>query len=222
MPADSTAIYRRRAAWIALYVGAALLTDFLATHHVSFPFAWDALRWRGASGFDYVKFATWLAIPFVFSLRGMDWGFFGAGRWRRGDGWFLAGLIVVGAAAVFAVLFIPSLREVYPGMAEASASAKRAYAAWYLVWTLSWLPGWEFLHRYVALRALDRGFPRWGWLLIPAFEGAYHLDRPAMAAGMVVFSLAATYWARRRRNLLLPFLAHLVIELEFLALLLFA
>ena len=49
-------------------------------------------------------------------------------------------------------------------------------------------------------------------------EGLYHLQKalPEMG-GMVVFSLIVTPWSMRRRNLLLPFLAHLLIELENLA-----
>jgi hypothetical protein len=35
-----------------------------------------------------------------------------------------------------------------------------------------------------------------------------------MPAAMVIFSLIATYWSLKRRNGLLPFLAHLIIELQ--------
>ncbi|MCL4694164.1 MAG: CPBP family intramembrane metalloprotease, partial [Candidatus Hydrogenedentes bacterium] len=84
-----------------------------------------------------------------------------------------------------------------------------------MLWTFSWLIGWEFLHRYFLLRPFAARWPRFGWLIVPFSEGVYHLQKaPIEAAGMVVFSLVLTAWALRRRNALLPFLAHLLVEIE--------
>ena len=58
---------------------------------------------------------------------------------------------------------------------------------------------------------------------MPVSEGVYHLQKTLLEAlGMVALSVVLTYWARKRANVLLPFLVHLAIELELLAFLLMA
>ena len=168
-------------------------------------------------GADVYKFVAWFVIPFAFSVRTMDWGYYGFGRWRRVDYGIFAGAVVLELIAVLAVKFLPSLQAALPHLAKADV--------WeFTVWNLSWIVGWEFLHRYVLLRHLSAQWPRYGWLAVPVFEGAYHLNWPTlwMPAGMVVFSLIATYWSLKRRNGLLPFLAHLIIELQLTVFLIFA
>lgn len=229
-PADN----RIKTYWIVgviVYAALVLGIDALAVAGVSFPIDWSVFQWRPASlwralslappewttalrSFDLYKSLLWFAVPFCLCLRGMDWRWFSPRGWKRLDWGLLGILMLLGSVAVFSVRYIPSLREVYPGMSHLPAELRRSYAVVHMVWVLSWLPGWEFLHRYFLLRPLTDRFPRYGWLLIPVFEGVYHLQKPLIeAGGMVLFSLVLTGWSVRRRNLLLPFLAHLYIEI---------
>jgi hypothetical protein len=110
---------------------------------------------------------------------------------------------------------IPELRVIYLPMSLLPPAEKPAVAAGQLLWTLSWLPGWEFLMRYLLLGVVAMRWPRYGWLLVPLVEGAYHLQKPLMGAGgMLLLSLVLTRWALLRRNGLLPLLAHFLIEVE--------
>lgn len=60
-----------------------------------------------------------------------------------------------------------------------------------------------------------------GWLIVPLIEGVYHLQKPLMeAGGMVFLSLVLTAWTMKRQNILLPFLVHLAIEVGLLVYLL--
>ena len=70
------------------------------------------------------------------------------------------------------------------------------------------------MHRYFLLRPVMHRFPRYGWLIVPLCETIYHLQKPLLeAGGMAVFSLLLTWWTMKRRNMLLPFIAHLYIEI---------
>ena len=190
--------------------------DALALYGKVGPINWGVLRWQMGNGADLFKFAAWFVIPFVLCLRGMDWGYFGVSRWRRMDVYFLAGLVTVELAVVMALPWFPSVGSAFPHMGRLPLAAKWEFVLEQTVWNLSWLVGWEFLHRYMLLRAVSACWPRAGWLIIPVFEGAYHLTWPTlwMPAAMVGFSLVATPWALKRRNTLLPFLAHFAVELE--------
>ena len=182
------------------YVAFVLYADIFLRHVFPHPI------FHGA---DLFKFTAWFLIPFVFCLPRMDWGYFGIKRWVRSDYYLLAMVIVIELLAVLSVRLFPTLRAALPDLRNESALE-------FTLWNLSWLVGWEFMHRYLLLRRLSVSFPRFGWLLIPIYEGAYHLVWPTllMPAGMVIFSLIATYWSLKRRNGLLPFLAHLVIEFQ--------
>ena len=210
--------YRKHAPTLAVlaYATIVLGADALAASGKTWPFAWGIFRWHMDNGADLSKLIAWFIIPFAFCAPWMDWQYLGVKRWRRGDVYILAGLVAAGMVAVLAIPLFPGLRTAFHGIKDASASVKWQFVSHHAIWTLSWLTGWEFLHRYVLLRHLGRSWPRFGWLLIPVFEGAYHLtwNSWAMPAGMVLFSLVVTFWARSRRNTLLPFLAHLAIELE--------
>ena len=180
---------------------------------------WGRFSFKLANGFDVYKFVAWFAIPFACCLPGMDWGSLGIKRWERRDAVILAALAGLGLIGVLAIPFIPALSGTFPSLGEHSWAEKSRYAYHYLSWTFSWILGWEFLHRYFILRHTQRRWPRYGWLIVPVIEGVYHLPPQqsfAMAFGMVVFSLLLTPWAVRRRNVLLPFLAHLIVELELL------
>ena len=200
-----------------VWVAGVLVVDTLAAQGVRGPggIDWRVFRWRGPWGVDLFKFVAWFLVPFLLSLPWLDRGWFGVRRWRRSDWWLLLGLAAAGAVAVAIIPVVPSLRETYGGMSSLPGSQRWVVLRHDLVWTLSWLLGWEFMHRYFLLRPLISKLPRYGWLIIPVLEGAYHLQKPLIeAGGMVVFSLVLTYWAKKRQNVLLPFLAHFIVELE--------
>ena len=126
----------------------------------------------------------------------------------------LAVFLGLGSLSVLSVAFIPSLRQTYLIQAALSWEARSTIAMRSLVWMVSWILGWEFLHRYVLLRIAVRKYATWGWVLIPLSEVLYHLQKPLIEAlGMGVFSVVLTLWSMKRKNMLLPFLIHLYIEL---------
>ncbi len=200
------------------YAIAVLAIDALATSNAKFGFDWGVFRCRLRNGFDVYKFLAWFAIPFVCSLPRMDWGYFGFKRWKRRDIYLLLVMAALGLVAVLAIPLFPGLRSLYRGLGEYPWARKWQYSKQTLLWTFSWLVGWEFLHRYFLLTHVHKRWPRFGWLIIPLFEGVYHLQKPLIEAfGMALFSLLLTQWTVRRRNALLPGLAHLIVELELLA-----
>jgi len=203
---------------VLAYVAVVHTIDTLAAHSVHFIISWHVFDWQAANGFDYFKFLAWFIAPLIFSLRGFDTGWLGLRRWRRVDLVILGVLAAVGVACVLIIPVFPSLQAVYSGWGRFPAKTRCRLAQHAFVWTFSWVIGWEFLHRHVLLKRLTTVWPRYGWLLIPLIEGVYHLQKPLLeAGGMVVFSLVLTPWAAKRRNVLLPFLAHLLVELELLA-----
>ncbi|MGH8631792.1 MAG: hypothetical protein ACREU7_13645, partial [Burkholderiales bacterium] len=152
---------------------------------------------------------------FLLCLRGMDWGAFGWKRFQRADWIVLGVLAAAGAAAMFLIPHIPELRRTYPNLSALDPAVKLDYFNGKLIWIFSWLLGWEFLHRYFLLRAVHVRWPRFGWLLVPLAEGLYHLQKPLIeAGGMLLLSIVLTRWALARNNVLLPFVAHLIIEIE--------
>lgn len=165
--------------------------------------------------FDPLKFLTWFAVPFLLCVRTMDWPVIGTKRWKAGDTLVLVGLAVAGVLAMALIPKFPALRATYPDLSAQSDTFKWDYTITRVVWIAAWLPGWEFLHRYFLLRGVSSRWPRWGWVLVPLSETLYHLQKPGLEAlGMALFSIVLTQWALRRKNILLPFLAHLVIEIE--------
>ncbi len=233
-------------AFILLYVTLVLSIDTLATMHYKWPIRWGMFDWgprtlitqaealglpasatgwmgtRAFQGFDVFKFLFWFVVPFALCLRGMDWGAYGVTRWKRRDLYFLFGLAVTGMLAMQIIPLIPELRNIYPDLSERSLDYKLAFALRQSIWVFSWLIGWEYLHRYFMLRPLSNRWPRVGWLLVPLAEGLYHLQKPGPEAlGMVLFSVVLCLWTLRRRNILLPFLAHFIIEVELVLAILF-
>jgi len=227
---------------VIAYVAVVLAVDTLAAGRAAWPFDWTVFRWSpgrvypAAHGlqellglpdvltawirapllyrFDYFKFVWWFLAPLLFCLPKMDWGYLGVTRWKRRDLALLAGLAVAGAAVMLAIPHVETLRRVYPSLSHLDASAKWNVVSTQVIWAFSWLLGWEFLHRYVLLRRVAAAWPRFGWLLVPLSEGAYHLQKPLIeAAGMVLLSMALTQWAVKRRNALLPFIVHLCVEI---------
>lgn len=230
---------------VLAYVALVLLVDTLTAKGVGTPFNFTIFHWRmGAlydlarhvglpvglvgwlqSGllqhFDLFKFTFWLLIPFFFALWRMDWGVFGYKRWSQIDLLLLSILAVLGMAAVLLVPHIRALGTTYHGLSHLPGKKVTFFLVQFF-WIVSWLPGWEFMHRYVLLRRAAISWPRFGWLLVPISEGLYHLQKPALEAlGMVALSVVLTQWALRRKNILLPFLVHFIIEIELAAFLLF-
>ncbi len=223
------------------YVVLVLGIDALASLHCSWPFDWSVFHWRvdtpwhmlslvppdwtrlrGIRSFDLYKFLLWFVVPFCCSLRHMEWSWFSIRTWKRRDWMLLLLMILVGGVAVLSIQVFPSLKQQYPGLGHLPLQERflRGLAA--LSWTASWLMGWEFLHRYVLLRAAARKFPRFGWFIVPVSEVVYHLQKPPLeAVGMAVFSVLLTWWSLKRRNLLLPFIAHLFVEVFLIAALAF-
>jgi membrane protease YdiL (CAAX protease family) len=225
--------------FVIAYVAAVLTVDALAFLGVTWPFDWrifrwrpfelyrcalglgidrDALAWLAADSLqrlDVFKLLCWFILPLVLSLRRFEWDWLGVKRCKRSDLLILAGVLVVGLAAIALMGYSQTLRSYYPDLSGHSADWKWSFFVQQSFWIFSWLPGWELLHRYLLLRRAAIQWPRFGWLLIPFFEVTYHLMKPGLEAlGMAIFSLLLTWWALKRRNLLLPLLAHLIIELE--------
>lgn len=212
-----------RNAWLAVVYAATVLTiDTLATHGERFVIDWTIFFWRTPSGFDWFKFIAWFVVPFLVCIRRIDWRYFTFTRWRKVDAGLAVAALLAAGGAILAIRVFPSLSAAYPRMSGMPADAKWTYASWYAIWTLSWLIGWEFMHRYFLLRHVKQAWPTWGWVLIPLAETLYHLQKQAIeeALGMLAFSSFATLWTLRRRNLLLPFLGHVLIEAALLAYLL--
>lgn len=235
-PGSSSRGAHARALAVAMlvYVLVVHALDLAATVGIHDPVDFRALRWTfGPEAYstattdygsvtayrlphvDAFKFTVWFVVPLLLCLRGIDRGWIGVRRWRRADLWLLLGLCGVCLGAVLLILVVPGLRAYYGSLRGLDAWARTRYFAWSLAYILSWLVGWEFLHRYALLARLEAAWPRFGWLAVPVVEGAYHIVKhPLEMLGMVAFSLVLTAWARRRRNALLPFLAHLAIEVE--------
>lgn len=231
---------------VIAYVAGVLAVDTLAVMGVNKPIHWSMFSWHPATvykfatdhgmpsalvswmklillrQFDVFKFVMWFFIPFVFSLWWMDWGALGFRRWKRVDLYLLLGLAALGMAAMILIPLVPSLNATYGGLGHLSSGKKWGTLILQIVWIVSWLPGWEFMHRYVLLRKVSVQWPQFGWILVPVFEGLYHLQKPLLEAlGMVVLSIFLTQWTLRRRNVMLPFLVHLIIEIELMVFLLF-
>lgn len=237
---NNSRLKSRVAVGTVLYVAVVLLVDTLAAQDVMWPFAWDRFDWdlRALTpryqhspwgGFDLFKFVFWLIIPLAVCLPGLDWKYLYGGRWKRADVALVGGLAVFGMAAMFLIPLIPALRAIYPSMGSLPAEQKWLFVQYTMIWNLSWLPGWEFVHRYFLLTAIQREpldggrflpgtrLSQWGWLLVPLSETIYHLQKPGLEAlGMGAFSLVVTFWCLKRRNWLLGFLVHLIIEIELL------
>ena len=211
---------QRHAALLIAYTVAVYAVDSLATREVRVPIDWTVFAWRHESGFDLFKFVFWLVVPVMIAQPWRDLGWFGVKRWKRVDLLALGGLCLLGAIAIVAVAWIPALRAMYPSLAEYPDEVRWQFASYALVWLCSWLIGWEFLHRFVLARALAEAFPRAPMLaacaIIPLMEAAYHLAQGKgliESGGVIVFGVLLTAYAVHRRNALLPFLAHLFVEL---------
>lgn len=243
MPSDPVAEGRPRgipespvfALCAILYVAAALGVDTLAFYEVEFIIDWSIFKWLGkdlinllhdaglttiANGltrtpfhnFDIFKFLVWLVLPVLACAPWMDWRAWGFSRWKRVDWYLLGGLCIGSIGLVMLIPWLPGVSDMYRP-ADLPARDKVLGVTAYLIWTLSWLPGWEFLHRYLLLRSLQRLEIRFEWLIVPVVEALYHLPKHFLEmAGMFLFGLLATRWVNLRGSWMLPLLVHLAIE----------
>ncbi|MEK7795484.1 MAG: hypothetical protein AAB353_13185 [Candidatus Hydrogenedentota bacterium] len=185
---------------------------------------WGGLQWYWAGSFDAYKFVAWLIVPLALCARRLDVSYFSFTRWKRPE-WAVLGVAVLGGILLMAALpNIPGVGDYYHGWGHLSPHDRRAQALGSLLWTLSWLPGWEFIHRYFLLRPLRAASNRAGIVLvlivIPIVEGGYHIfqQKPALeCAGMAALSALMCGYVLARRNVLLPFLVHFIIEVELVA-----
>ena len=207
------------------YVAAVHAIDTLAVHNVRWLTDWSVFRIQSPGGFDAFKFVAWLVVPLVLFLPSLDRRYFTLHRWKRADYWLLLGAAGVAMAAIAAIPLFPSLRETYAPVETASGEERLHFLRYQLLWTFSWLVGWEFLHRYVLVTRLRAWWGPWAWVLVPLIEGLYHVvqQKPLIeSAGVVAFGAVLCLWTIRRDNVLLPFLAHLMVELALIAFLVLA
>lgn len=224
-------------AWLSiLYVGIVFAIDSLASQRVHFLFDWTMFSWslsdlleylpgfqkgstllRIAFHFDLFKFLAWFLFPFVLCWKNLDWQWLLPAKTPNHPRLFYFFLFFSVFVVLIALFLLPSLRNYYGGNTGVHQKSGLEAVFSFLVWEASWFPGWEFLCRYVLLRAALRLRPSWGWLAVPLFEGLYHLQKPlAEAAGMAVFSFFMSAWTVKHKNMFLPFCAHLLIEIVLL------
>ena len=202
---------------MVVYAVFALTADSLSTDHSHWLINWARFYWRFKSGFEMSTAILWLGIPVLLMWRDIDIRVFTFARWKKIDAWLLLALILLGACGVCLIKFIPVLNQYYQSQSHLSASMKWSYAIDNLIWLSSWLIGWEFLHRVFLMRYLQVVLGRIGPCFIPAFEFIFHLQKSIPEAlGMLLLSIVLTYWTYKRKNVLLPFLAHLSIEITLL------
>lgn len=199
------------------YAVIVLTIDTLAARNVSFLIDWSIFNWRAGNGFDLFKFIAWFVLPIAIAAPRLDIHYFTLQRWKKTDVYVLLILVALGLVLVASVALFPSLRNIYPSMSNLTGQQKWHYAQRVLIWDISWILGWEFLHRYCLLKTLTRAWPKFGWLLIPLIETLYHLQKPPIEAlGVLLSTPILTFWAMKRKNTLLPFLAHFAVEVELL------
>lgn len=204
---------QKYAALVLLYVVFALTVDTLSTVHAKWIIDWGVFHLKLRNGFEVSTFVLWFLLPFLFTFRSIDWKYFSFSRWAKIDYGILLLFILGGAFAVISIKYVPSLKAYYPPKSHLSSSQQLDWALRVMVWNFSWLIGWEYLLRYVLLTYFVRAFPRYGWWVVCLVEFLFHLQKAFIESiGMLVFSIPASYWTYRRRNVVLPFLVHLFIE----------
>lgn len=211
------------------YVVAVHVADTLAIRGSTVFIDWSILRWQLANGIDLFKFTIWFIIPLLIALPSFDLQYFTFRRWKRIDWVLLGAVVIAGGLCMLLLPYVSSLDDYYRGWGTLSMDERWRNAFRALLWTCSWLTGWEFTHRYLLLKKMGEAWPdngRWLALLtVPLIEALYHViqNKPHLESlGMGALSLVFCAWALHRRNAMLPFLGHLVIELELIVFLFFA
>lgn len=188
--------------------------DLLASTHPQFHF----FQWQSSSGFDYYKFIFWFIVPFLLSLKNIRKNYFSFTSLKKIDVYLLLGLFILGGLAVSLVPFIEELKSYYLVETPLSTKEKFELLSYQSFWIISWLVGWEFLHRYYLVTRLH---PKQALIIIPIIESLYHITKPTLEMmAMFFFSWLLTYWTTKRQNWLLPFIAHLFVEIALVTLVL--
>lgn len=214
--------HKRTAVYVFLYASFALIIDSISTAQLDWIIDWGIFHWKLENGFEVSTFILWFVIPFIFSVKSMDWGYFGISRLKKNDIYFVLCLSVIGIMGVLCIKIFPSLREYYPNIIFPDSSAKIDWALNVIIWNISWLTGWEFLHRYVLLTRFEKAYPNRGWFGVCLIEFIFHFQKAFLEAiGMLIFSIFVTRWAVKRKNVLIPFVLHMLIELFLIILILF-
>lgn len=201
---------------MVLYAVAALTVDSLATLHVRWGWIkWSRLYWAFPNGFEASTCILWLVVPCLLMARNLDIGYFTFTRWKKIDYWLLLLFMALGALGICLIKFIPELQDWYPSLALSSGRAKWQYASHQLFWLASWLIGWEFLHRVFLLRYLPILAGTAGLACIPLIEFLFHLQKSLPeAGGALLLGTVLTWWAYKRKNVLLPLITHFSIEIS--------
>jgi hypothetical protein len=203
---------------ILAYVALVLGVDALAYLDIAWPFEWKVFQWVWGD-VEIFKLVFWLFLPLAFCWKNLDREWYSFARWRPADVILLIAVTGLGGLLLLTIPLFPGLRETYLGVSDLSPSVRREFVIGISTWTLTWLPAWEFLLRYVLLRTAAAQWPRFGWWLVPLADGLYHLQKAWPEVAMaVLFSIVLTYWAFRRRNGLLPLIAHAIVEIQLIAL----
>jgi hypothetical protein len=208
---------------------------FLRTAYIALVFGLDALGrlkipfdfFKTADGFDRSKFLFWFIIPFLFSIPEFDSRYFRfkTSTLKEKKLWIL--IVAMTLTSLFAWHGIPEIKHYYPSLSALSLEDKWIVFKRTFIWTVSWLLGWEFCFRYVCVRHLPTrasGRTLVLWICIPALEMGYHFlsQKPHIETlGMGVFSVLATFWVMKTKNIWLPFLAHATVELGLISVMLF-
>lgn len=213
---------------VTLYICLALSIDTLVALRSEWFIDWAQFNysWRGM---DLTKWILWFVVPLVLTFRSMNSRYFTFRSWQRIDWAILVVIVVGGGALMFLLPRIPGVGDYYVGWGSQPLAWRQEEALRLTLWTFSWLTGWEFMFRYWLVSSFSRRWPDRGiyaiLIVAPLLEGLYHVfqQKPVLEClGMVVFSLALCSWAIRRKNALLPFLGHLIIELELIGFLFFS
>lgn len=235
---------------ILLYAVAVLTIATAAQRQWAWPMDWTIFRWSPLTmypvlhnlqqllhlpnastqwllaptlqSFDAFAFVTWLLIPLTAALFRIDKAAFGFRRWKRRDKFLLLGIALVVAIALVALQKFPTQHAFARQSLQRIAPSTGSTLPEHLLWIASWLLGWEFLLRYVLLNRLNHEWPRCGWRCLPLVEGLFYLQASAPEAlARCLFAIILTRWTLKRRNLLIAIVAHLIIEVELAAFLLY-
>ena len=162
--------------------------------------------------FDFYKFIAWFLIPLSLSYKNNFKEYLK--KPRRSDYFITMAMIVVGVFAILIIPYIESLNSYYHSFTFQSDQQKFNYMKGQVIWTFSWLIGWEYIHRYYIITKTYPILKNKLLWIIPLLEGFYHYNKPPIEfISVFIFSFILTLWTIKRKNILLPFIIHLTIEI---------
>ena len=143
------------------------------------------------------------------------------------------GMFFLLLAAFIGIYFYQGYFSSYGGSFQSLSRSKLDRFINFMVFTSSTLPGWEFLHRCFLLMGLSYVFKekegldeRTAVLIAMAvvwiFEVVFHFKKPVLeSTGLLVGSPILSYIALRTRSVWPAFFSHLLVEILFIASLIF-